>query len=205
MKRQSVHVFELRQYSDLSHIKEPNNGILLFEFLLKWLNLKAEGPETLFHIRSNLLCLLCRCFVSFLFALRCIFHCVRTWFVVWEQHCLSVMATVTKGGRVLRTDNWNQSLFKTSHVTRRPSLKRLSGIQVQLLLLCMGKHQILQNCSLSLRLNFMFEITNEIGQQLCHKCCFFCSNSVIKSLFLRLDQPVCMCSPEHVSEHWLFL
>ncbi len=73
-----------------------------------------------------------------------------------------------------------------------PSLKRLSGIQVQLLSLCMGKHQILQNCSLSLRLNFIFEITNEIGQQRCHKCCFFCSNSVIKSLFLRLDQPVRM-------------
>ncbi len=34
-----------------------------------------------------------------------------------------------------------QSLFKTSHVTRRPSLKRLSAIQVQLLSLCMGKHQ----------------------------------------------------------------
>ncbi len=59
---------------------------------------------------------------------------------------------------------------------------------MQLLSLCMGKHQILQNCSLSLRLNFIFEITNEIGQQLCHKCCFFCSNSVIKSLFFRLDQ-----------------
>ncbi len=86
----------------------------------------------------------------------------------------------------------HQSLFKTSPVTRRPSLKRLSGIQVQLLSLCMGKHQILQNCSLSLRLNFIFEITNEIGQQRCHKCCFFCSNSVIKSLFLRLDQPVRM-------------
>ncbi len=51
MKRQSVHVFELRQYSDLSHIKEPNNGILLFEFLLKLLNLKAEGPEALFRIK----------------------------------------------------------------------------------------------------------------------------------------------------------
>ncbi len=37
-----------------------------------------------------------------------------------------------------------QSLFKTSHVTRRPSLKRLSGIQVQLLSLWMGKYQILQ-------------------------------------------------------------
>ncbi len=77
--------------------------------------------------------------------------------------------------------------FKTSHVTRRPSLKRLSGIQVQLLSLCMGKHQILQNCSLSLLLNFIFEITNEIGQQLCHKCGFFCSNSIIKSLFLRFE------------------
>ncbi len=60
----------------------------------------------------------------------------------------------------------DQSLVKTSHVTRRPSLIRLSGIQVQLLSLCMGKHQILPNCSLSLRLNFIFEITNEIGQQL---------------------------------------
>ncbi len=49
-----------------------------FFFFFKWLNLKAEGPETLFHIRSNLLCLLCQCVVSFLFDLRCIFHCVRT-------------------------------------------------------------------------------------------------------------------------------
>ncbi len=65
--------------------------------------------------------------------------------------------------------NFYQSLFKTSHVTRRPSLKRLSGIQAQLLSLCMGKPQILQNCSLSLRLNGIFEINNEIGQQLCQK------------------------------------
>ncbi len=36
-----------------------------------------------------------------------------------------------------------QSPFKGSHVTRRPSLKHLSGMQVQLLSLCMGKHQIL--------------------------------------------------------------
>ncbi len=46
---------------------------------------------------------------------------------------------------------YKQSLFKATHVTRRPSLKRLSGIQVQLLSLCMGEHQILQNCSLRLR------------------------------------------------------
>ncbi len=75
MKRRSVHVFELRQYSDLSpHIKEPQNCIYCLNFF-KNDSLKAEGPETLFHTRSNLLC---RCFVSFLFALRCIFHCVRT-------------------------------------------------------------------------------------------------------------------------------
>ncbi len=79
--------------------------------------------------------------------------------------------------------------FKASHVTRRPSLKRLSGMQVQLLSLCMEKHKILPNCSLNLPLNVTFEITNDIRQQLYHKCCFFCSNSVIKSLFLRRDQP----------------
>ncbi len=78
MKRRSVHVFELRQCSDLSrHIKEPQNCIYCFNFF-KNDSLKAEGPETLFHIRSNLLCLLCQCVVSSLFALRCIFHCVRT-------------------------------------------------------------------------------------------------------------------------------
>ncbi len=34
----------------------------------------------------------------------------------------------------------------------------------------------------------------------CHKCCFFCSNSVIKSLFFRLDQPVRMRSPKRTSQ-----
>ncbi len=43
------------------------------------------------------------------------------------------------------------------------SLGGLSGIQVQLLSLLTGKHQILQNGSLSSRLNFIFEIANEIG------------------------------------------
>ncbi len=101
MKRRSVHVFELRQCSDLSrHINEPQNCIYCFNFF-KNDSLKAEGPETLFHIRSNLLCLLCQCVVSSLFALRCIFHCVRTCSV--RAHCMSGIATVTKGGRVLRT------------------------------------------------------------------------------------------------------
>ncbi len=94
MKRRSVHVFELRQYSDLSrHIKEQQKFIYCLNFF-KNDSLKAEGPETLFHTRSNLLCLLCQCVVSFLFALRCIFHCVRTCVV----HCMSGIATVTKVG-----------------------------------------------------------------------------------------------------------
>ncbi len=52
---------------------------------------------------------------------------------------------------LVSSNKYNQSLFKTSPVTRRPSLKRLSGIHVQLLSHCMGKHQILQICSLSLQ------------------------------------------------------
>ncbi len=96
----------------------------------------------------------------------------------------------------LKTIKCTQSLFKTSHVTRRPSLKRLSGIQVQLLSLCMGKHTILQNCSLKLKLH----IWNHQWNPMCHKCCFFCSNSVINGLFLRVDQPVCMRSPERASQ-----
>ncbi len=50
-----------------------------FEFI-KNDNLKADH---LFHTKSNLLCLLCRCVVSFLFAPRCISHWVRTWCVVF--------------------------------------------------------------------------------------------------------------------------
>ncbi len=65
------------------------------------------------------------------------------------------------------------------------------GMQVQLLSLWMGRHQILQNWTPSLRLHFIFEITNEIWQQLYHKCCLFCSNSIIKNVFLRLNLPVC--------------
>ncbi len=70
MKRRSVHVFELRQYSDLSrHIIEPQNGIYCLNFFKNY-NLKAESPDSLFHTRSNLLCLVCRHVFSFLFALR---------------------------------------------------------------------------------------------------------------------------------------
>ncbi len=51
------------------------------------------------HTKSNLLCLFCRHIVSFLFATQCIFHCVRTWCVVWKQDGLLNITTVMKGGR----------------------------------------------------------------------------------------------------------
>ncbi len=89
---------ELRHYSDLSCHIRVTKRYLLFEFLTKWQNWKAQS---LFHTRSNLLCLVCRHVVSFLFAPGCIFHCVRTWCVVWERHGLLDTATVTKGGRSL--------------------------------------------------------------------------------------------------------
>ncbi len=54
----------------------------------------------------------------------------------------------------------------------------ISVMQVQLLSLWMGKHQILQSCWPSLQLNFIFEITNEIWQKQSHKCCLLCSNSI---------------------------
>ncbi len=47
-------------------------------------------------------CLVCRCFVCFLFAPWHIFHHVRTWCVTWERHGLSDIATVTEEDRSLR-------------------------------------------------------------------------------------------------------
>ncbi len=94
---------ELRRYSDLArYIKEPQNGIYCLN-LEKWQHFKAE---TLFHTRSNLLCLVCRHIVSVLFAPHCIFHCVRTWCVVWD------VATVTKGGGSLRGVNSEEEISK---------------------------------------------------------------------------------------------
>ncbi len=77
-----------------------------------------------------------------------------------------------------------QSPFKASLVTRRPSFKCLSSMQVQLLSLWMGKHQNIQNWSPSLWLDFIFEITNENWQ---HKCCLFCSISVKKGYFMLME------------------
>ncbi len=194
--------------------RNRNRNILLFPYLrefykLRWLKLdevhKGVIPWKCLYCLSCSAYLLWSCCHSKRFSREpawadgCPTSAGEEWDVCWPAshrrklwcwHSCTLSATYFK-----------QSLFKTSHVTRRPSLKRLSGIQVQLLSLCMGKHQILQNCSLSLRLNFIFEITNEIGQQLCHKCCFFCSNSVIKSLFIRLNQPVRMRSARHTSQN----
>jgi len=78
------------------HIKEPLNGMYCLNFFKKWPNSKVES---LFHIKSNLVCQL----VRVLFALQCIFLCVRTW---WEQRGLSEIATVTEEGGSLRTVNW---------------------------------------------------------------------------------------------------
>ncbi len=77
-------------------MKEPQNDIYCLNFFK---NYKIWNLRVL--IRYLVCCLVCRHIVSFLFALWCMFHCVRrTWCVVWEQHCLSDIATVTKGGRV---------------------------------------------------------------------------------------------------------
>ncbi len=84
---------ELRHYSDPSRHISVTKCYLLFEILAKWQNSKAQS---LFHTRSSLLCLVCRCVFSF--------HCVRTC-VVWERHCLSDTATVMKGGGSLRRIN----------------------------------------------------------------------------------------------------
>jgi len=52
---------------------------------------------------------------------------------------------------------YKQSPFQASYFTRRPSLKHFSGSFTAPLSLWMGKHQ---------RFNFIFEIMNEIWQQL---------------------------------------
>ncbi len=67
----------------------------------------------------------------------------------------------------------SQSLFNTNHITRHPSLKRLWGMQVQPVSLWMGKHTILPNCSLSLWLNFIFEIVTVHGS-VCSFCVRLC-------------------------------
>ncbi len=68
---------EALQQSVTTHWRAMINKQYLFEFF-KWPHLKAK---TLFHTKSNLLCLVCWHVVSVLFSPQCIFHCVRTWCV----------------------------------------------------------------------------------------------------------------------------
>ncbi len=95
-----VHMpLELRHYSDTW----KRHKIVFIVWILKQNdNLKTE---TLFHTKSNLLCLVCRSVVNVLFAPQCIFQCVSTWCVAWERQALSEAATVTTGGRSLRRVN----------------------------------------------------------------------------------------------------
>ncbi len=83
-----------------SVIKEPQNGIYCLNFSknYKILNLRVLIPCFIPEVTCSVVC---RRIVSFLFALQCIFHCMRTWCVVWERYCLSEIATVTVGGWVV--------------------------------------------------------------------------------------------------------
>ncbi len=105
------------------------------------------------------------------------------WKIMFFEHSIMQNILLHQIHKIMIFKKASYDPFKTSHVTRRPSLKRFSGMQVQLLSLWMGKNLILQNCSLSLQLNFIFEIPKEIWQQQSHKCCFFRLNGVIKLVF----------------------
>lgn len=48
------------------------------------------------------------------------------------------------------------------------------------------------------QLNNIFQISNRIWHKLSYKCFFFCSNSITKDLYFRLDQLRHMCSPNCV-------
>ncbi len=94
---------------------KSQNGIYCLNFF-KNNNLKSESPETLFHIRSNLLCTLS---VS---SLLCdVFFTAWEHGVLWERHCLSGIATVTKEDGSLRMVNCVESFAGSEHFTS-PSL-----------------------------------------------------------------------------------
>ncbi len=105
MKRRSL---ELRQYSDLSrHIKEPQSGIYCLNFFKKD---KIWKLRPCFIPKAT-----CCCQFPLCSTILYIFHCVRTWCVVWELHCLSDIATATKEagfcegsiGSYRSTTRWN--------------------------------------------------------------------------------------------------
>ncbi len=86
---------------------KSHNMYLLFEFLKNdqiWKLTPCFIPQVTFSLLSV------RVLSVFSFTSWCIFHCVRTWCVVWEGHCLSNIATVTKEGKFLRRVNSPLSL-----------------------------------------------------------------------------------------------
>ncbi len=94
MKRRTVHLFEPRQYCQ--DTLKSHKTVFIVYISLKMTNFNAE---TLFHTRSNLSGL-SACF-QFLLCSTIYFPLLEKWCVVWEWHCLSGIATVTKGGRVI--------------------------------------------------------------------------------------------------------
>ncbi len=81
-----------------SVIKEPQNNVYCLNFYKndKIWKLKVMRPCFIQEVTCSVLSV---CVLS-VYSLLChvLFHCVRTWCVVWEQHCLSEIATVNKDG-----------------------------------------------------------------------------------------------------------
>ncbi len=97
MKR-SVHVATLTEAIQWSVIKEPQNNVYCLNFYKndKIWKLKVMRPCFIQEVTCSVLSV---CVLS-VYSLLChvLFHCVRTWCVVWEQHCLLEIATVNKDG-----------------------------------------------------------------------------------------------------------
>ncbi len=134
---------------------------------------------------------------------------IHSWFILkWVVYKLlsecKLLRNKTKISVVILCLNIivDQSLFKTSHVTRRPSLKRLSGIQVQLLSLPLYG-ETLNSPKLFIKLMIKYLKTPmKLDNNCVINVVFFCSNSVIKSVFLRPDHAQ---SWARFSVCWLFL
>lgn len=120
-------LLELRCYSDLTQNVKELYGIYCLNFLKSWQNLKTE--TYLFHTKSNLLFLVCRQVVGFLFASHCFFrsfHFVRTWCLAWERYGLSDVATVT-GGRFFVKGHLKGRVVVNSHLLfclAKPSIEQ---------------------------------------------------------------------------------
>ncbi len=103
------------RYSDLSwHIKGPQNSIYRL------------NAEAFYHTKSDLLCLVCRHAVGFLFAPRCIFHYIRIWCVAWKHRGLLDVATVTKGDRSLQRVNCEWTSHSSENNSKNVSIGYLA-------------------------------------------------------------------------------